>query len=315
MRAPWTTAMLLLLAASACATHSAAGGPADPVPPAPLPSPLAGWEDRLFAWRFTSAVEGIASRTVTVLLPEGYAEAASAEVRYPVLYLHDGQNCLDHDGYGHGGWQVHRVSTDLAQRGLMAPVIVVMIDNGGAARTEEYFPGAGHAPGPTADRYLDFLEQQVVPFVDATYRTAADREHRAIGGSSYGGLISLHAGWTRTATWGRVMALSPALVGYSGSYGFERQVTAKLPLRVYLDSGTVDWGGGDDGLARTNAISALLVRTGWTLHGDLEHAVGNGHNHSEEYWRARLRPSTDADVALGPDPSWPGALVFVFPPG
>jgi hypothetical protein len=83
----------------------------------------------------------------------------------------------------------------------------------------------------------------------------------------------------------------------------------KLPVRVYLDSGTIDWARGDDGRAATQALAELLVEKGWTPHVDLEHAVGLGHNHSEEYWRARLRPSTAAD-APG---VWPGALPFLFP--
>jgi enterochelin esterase-like enzyme len=287
----------------------------DGPPPTALPTPLTGWDGKLFAYSFPSAVAGIADRGVTVLVPPGYGDPANASHRYPVLYMHDGQNCLNYDPFNHGGWQVHTVSYDLVGRGLMAPAIVVMVANGGVARTEEYFPGAGTAPGPTADGYLDFLEQEVIPFVDVNYRTQPDAAHRAIGGSSYGGVISLYAGWTRTSTYGIVMAMSPAFWrDPSVNWDFESLVTAKKPVRVYLDSGTVDWGGGDDGNARTTAVSDLLASNGWTAGVDLQHAVGQGHNHSEEYWRARLRPSTAADTNLGPNPSWPGALVFVFPP-
>jgi hypothetical protein len=88
-----------------------------------------------------------------------------------------------------------------------------------------------------------------------------------------------------------------------------RAVAGKLPLRVYLDSGTSDWRGGDDGLLATLALADRLVEAGWKLHGDLEHAVGQGHPHTEACWRARLRPSTEADLPG----AWPGALPFLFP--
>lgn len=286
----------------ACASEQTAGGGAKVVELAP---PLAGWEGRLAEFRVESPVPGIATRNVTVLVPPGYADASNATRGYPVLYMQDGQNCLDQDPFGHGGWQVHTTSYDLVDRGLMAPAILVLVDNTGA-REQEYVPDAGVAPGPTADGYLDFLEQVVVPWVDGRYRTVPDASARAIGGSSYGAIIALYAGWTRPDVFGNVMAMSPSL----WRVDLSDAVIEKLPVRVYLDSGTVDWDGGDDGQAATAALADLLVGKGWTLHVDLEHAVGLGHNHSEEYWRARLRPSTAADLPG----VWPGALPFLFPP-
>ncbi len=304
-RVPPAPALLLpwLLAAASCGDST----PKDDFTyVTELAPPLAGWEGVLLEYRVESDVQGIDSRNVKLLLPPGYADPANATRRYPVLYMHDGQNCLDRDPFGHGGWQVHLVSYDLVNRGLMAPALFVLVDNT-ASREQEYVPGAGAAPGPTTDGYLDFLERRVIPWVDARFRTLGEPSGRAIGGSSYGGLVSLYAGWTRWAVFGNVMAMSPSL--------WRANVTAdqivKLPVRVYLDSGTVDWSGGDDGRAATAALAELLVGKGWTLHLDLEHAVGEGHNHSEEYWRARLRPSTPGDLPG----VWPGALPFLFPPG
>ncbi len=294
-------AMAMPLLAAACAGSSGGGEPVV----TELGTPVAGWEGKLTEYRVESPVAGIDARNVTVLLPPGYGDAANAERRYPVLYLQDGQNCLGWDPFGHGGWQVHTTSYDLVQRGLMAPAILVLVDNT-AAREQEYVPDAGTLPGPTADGYLDFLEQAVIRWVDGRFRTVREASGRAVGGSSYGALLSLYAAWTRPAVFGNVMAMSPSL----WRVDLSSAVIVKLPVRVYLDSGTVDWNGGDDGLAATTALADLLVAKGWTPHVDLEHAVGLGHNHSEEYWRARLRPSTEADLPG----VWPGALPFLFPP-
>lgn len=254
---------------------------------------VAGWEDRMQTWKVTSSVEGIASREVTVLLPAGYADISNQTKRYPVMYLHDGNNCLDHDGFQHGGWQVHTTSTNLVDAGQMAPVIFVLVDNT-SERTNEYVRDAGALPGATADGYLDFLEGDVLPWVDSSWRTIASPAGRALGGSSYGGLISLDGAWRRQS-WGVVMAMSPA-------YGYDfvgwAQGEAKRPLRIYLDSGTRDYKGGDDFMARTIQLRDLLVSKGWTLDQDLKHVIGQDHSHDESYWRQRL----------------PGALMFLYPP-
>ena len=296
------SSILALALAVGCAGSGPGTGGGSPA--TELGTPIAGWEGRLTEYRVESPDPAIASRNVTVLLPPGYDDGLG-DRRYPVLYMQDGQNGLDWDPFGHGGWQLHTTLYDLVQRGLMQPAIVVLVDNT-SAREQEYVPGAGALPGPTADGYLDFLEQVIVPWVDAAFRTVPHAAGRGIGGSSYGALLALYAGWTRPGVFGMVMAMSPSLwrVDLSGA------IITKLPVKVYLDSGTVDWGGGDDGLAATTALAELLVSRGWTLHVDLEHAVGLGHNHSEEYWRARLRPSTAADLPG----VWPGALPFLLPP-
>jgi enterochelin esterase-like enzyme len=283
-------ALAALLLALGCGASSS--GPAEPQGT----TPIAGWEGKLTTYPLASTIPGIGSRNVTVLVPPGYADAASAATRYPVLVMHDGQNCLDHDGFGHGGWHVHTTVYDLVGRGLMAPAIVVLVDNSTTYRAQEYVPGLGTAPGPSAEGYLDFLEADVIPFVERHYRTRAGAASRGIGGSSYGGLISLYAAWTRPATWGFAMGMSTAYA--YDLHALVRATVTRPPLRIYLDSGTRDYSGGDDGMAATVALRDLLVSKGFVLGTDLMHVVGQGDTHDESYWRARL----------------PGALPFLLPP-
>ena len=283
-------ALLPALLLAACA-----GTPVAPAAPPVGRTPIAGWEGKLTTYDLVSPVPGIEGRPVTVLVPPGYADVANAARRYPVLYMHDGNNCLDHDPYAHGGWRVHTISYDLVQKGLMGPAILVLVDNTGN-RAAEYVPGFGTAPGPSADGYLDFLEKTVVPFVEANFRTLPGAASRGLGGSSYGGLISLYGAWTRPQVFGFAMAMSTAF-----AYDFHalvQRTPARPQVRIYIDSGTVDWGGGDDGMARTLALRDLLVAKGFTLGTDLQHHVGQGDNHSEDFWRGRL----------------PVALPFVLPP-
>ncbi|HVP61560.1 MAG TPA: alpha/beta hydrolase-fold protein [Myxococcaceae bacterium] len=283
-----------------CGARPVGGAPdAGPVGTTPLP----GWEGRLTQFNIDSPVAGIAGRAVTVLLPPGYSDPAQASTRYPAFYLHDGNNCLDRDPFGHGGWQVHLTATDLMTRAVMAPAIVVMVANS-PARTEEYNPGAGTAPGPTADGYLDYLEHAVIPFVEQRYRVQPGAANRGIGGSSFGGIISLYAGFTRPSVYGVVMAMSTAPSVYDVKARIEA-TAGKAPLRIYLDSGTIDpFGPNGTNLVNdfqdyTVAMRDLLVSRGWVLGQDLDYALGVGDTHDESAWRRRL----------------PGALSFLFPPG
>ncbi|HWO24226.1 MAG TPA: alpha/beta hydrolase-fold protein [Kofleriaceae bacterium] len=277
---------------------SAVGGPRKDAPVLAGTTPLAGWDGKLTMYALVSPIPGIASRNVTVLVPPGYADPAAAGRRYPVLYMQDGQNCLEHDSYGHGGWQVHEVSYDLATRGLMAPAIFVLIESKKPTRTAELNPGAGRAPGPTAEGYLDFIEHTVMPFVEARYRTAPGPANRGLGGASYGAILALHGAWTRPRTFGLVLAMSTAFDAYDFIAAARAGKRPEPAPRIYIDSGTTDYDGGDDDRAKTILLRDALVGLGYTLGVDLAYDVGEGHSHSEDYWRSRL----------------PGALSFLFPP-
>jgi enterochelin esterase-like enzyme len=291
---------LVTLVLVSCGGSAAVVAPPDaaPVPDAVVgTTPLPGWDGKLTTYAIASPVPGITSRNITVLVPPGYGDAASADRRYPAMYMHDGQNCLSSDPFGHGGWQVHTVSYDLTTRGLMAPAIIVCVDNNGQNRTAEFNPGVGTAPGPTAEGYLDFVEKTVVPFVEARYRTAAGPAHRGLGGSSYGAIISLYGAWTRPQSFGFVMAMSTAFNAYDFIAVAGATPPPKKPLRIYIDSGTTDYSGGDDDEARTLVLRDVLISKGFVLGVDLEHYIGQGDSHSEDFWRGRL----------------PEALPFLFP--
>ena len=150
----------------------------------------------------------VAARNVDVWLPPGYEQDSDA--RYPVVYMHDGQNLFDPaTSYGRVDWSVDEVMTRLIAEGKVRPAIVVGVWNTDKRR-EEYMPrrpleGKGKvsfnvpgAGGVTADKilsdqYLRFLVEELKPFIDANYRTLPGRADTSIMGSSMGGLISQYA--------------------------------------------------------------------------------------------------------------------------
>jgi len=146
----------------------------------------------------------ITARNVDVWLPPGYSEAE----RYPVLYMHDGQNIFEPiSSIGGVAWEVDKAIARLVEAGKIPSVIVVGVWNSDI-RWREYMPQKAYeAPTfekhqkailekagsePISDSYLKCLVEEIKPFIDAKYPTLPDQENTFIMGSSMGGLVSLY---------------------------------------------------------------------------------------------------------------------------
>ena len=145
------------------------------------------------------------SRKIWLYLPIGYA---TSKKRYPVIYMHDGQNLFDEFTSGNGEWGIDECLDSLHKKGK--DCIIVGIDNGPKRITEynpydfgKYGKGEGYA-------YIDFLVESLKPYIDQHYRTLKDKSHTIIAGSSLGGLISMAAVMRYPATFGGAGIFSPA---------------------------------------------------------------------------------------------------------
>ena len=132
---------------------------------------------------FRSDVLGLA-RHVEIWLPPGYEERP--ELRYPVLYMSDGQNLFDPRIANTGvDWGVDEAVMRLVEKGVMPPIIVV-----GAWSTEAR--GREYSPWHGAPDYARFLTDELMPRVDAEFRTLSGPGNTAVMGSSMGGLLSFY---------------------------------------------------------------------------------------------------------------------------
>ncbi len=133
-------------------------------------------------------------RHAMVYLPPDYE--SQPKKRYPVLYLQHG------GGEDETGWirqgRANFILDNLIAAGEAKPMIVVMA-NGyprRAGATPPNFtpgsPGAAQAFNEMAKTFEDEVTQALIPFVDKTYRTIADRDHRAMAGLSMGGFQTFH---------------------------------------------------------------------------------------------------------------------------
>ena len=154
------------------------------------------------------------TRRVWIYLPEGYANSPTKN-RFPVLYIHDGQNVFDVATSFAGEWGVDEFLDTTKAR----TCIVVAIDNGGSKRLNEYCPydftlsGISSASGTNkgeGNLYVDFLVKTLKPFIDKNYRTLKDKSNTFVAGSSMGGLISLYAVLKYPNVFGGAGVFSPA---------------------------------------------------------------------------------------------------------
>jgi predicted alpha/beta superfamily hydrolase len=193
--------------------------------------------------------DGILPRDVIVWLPAGYPEtvepgepAKEPTTRYPVLYMHDGQNIIDPATSSFGtDWEVDEACTRLIAEKKIPPLIVVGIYNT-PERNQEYLPG------PKGTAYMDFVTRRLKPFIDAHYRTEPGRETTFVGGSSAGGLSAFMLAWEHSDVFGGAICMSPAFRIEKKDSGdssidyvttVEKSEPPKPPVFFYVDVGGV----------------------------------------------------------------------------
>jgi len=265
----------LLAALVACST-----APSRPVP-VPRRS-TAGPGVHVIAQRL--AMPGLGrGRTIRLYLPPSYETAPGK--RYPVIYMHDAQNLFDEATSSYGQeWGVDETLDAFARtRGFEA--IVVGIDHGGAERIHELSPWTNPRYGPArGDEYMAFVVDVVKPYVDARYRTLADRAHTAIAGSSLGGLEAHYALMRYPQVFGMAAIFSPSY-WYSGEvYAQARAHPWPADTRVYLYIGGRE---GDESLPDVRRMMALPVPAG-RAPADITLHVEPDARHDERAWRAEF---------------------------
>ena len=251
--------------------------------------------------RFKSRILGN-QRDVLVYLPRGYRRFS--RIRYPVMYLQDGQNVFDAaTAFAGVEWGVDETAQRLIRKNLIEPLIIVAIANTGEERIHEYAPTRGVIDTSArrkkrsrglARNYARFLIEELKPYIDKKYRTKREPEFTGLGGSSLGGLLTLSVGLWFPNVFTRLIAMSP-------SVWWDDQVIVKMvgelnekpSLKIWLDTGT-----NEPGWERAAVLRDALIEKGWKLFDDLQYTEINGADHSEGAWAARVDP----------------ALRFLFPP-
>ncbi len=238
------------------------------------------------------------NRDITIYLPPDYNDRD--DVRYPVLYMHDGQNLFEAERAFIPGqhWRLAEAADETIGRRTARPMIIIGIDNTGPSRIEEYTPT--HDParqgGGKADAYGRMLIEELKPVIDAQFRTLPDGSSTALGGSSLGGLATLYLGLTHPQVFGNIAVMSPSLWWDNRTVldVVDRFDGPQRP-RIWLDMGGRE---GIEGLKDARVLRDRLRAKGWQSEENFSYFEDRRADHSERAWAKRV----------------PAVLEFLFTP-
>ncbi|QQS40651.1 MAG: hypothetical protein IPM63_14965 [Acidobacteriota bacterium] len=232
---------------------------------------------------------------------------------YPVLYQNDGQNLFDEADsiFNKAEWKVDETVYDLIARGEIPPIIVVGIDNAGKKmRANEYLPWEDEflsppIPDPKGALYPEFLEKEVIPFIESKYPAQKKRQARVLGGSSYGALIALYSALEKPDLFGSLLLESPSFYVNDAKVLAMAESAEKLPLKVYLGVGTNEGGKREcdpedesfEAVVDVKRLALIVKKKSGFDAGGLKVVIEPCATHHEDAWAGRL----------------PEALKFLFP--
>ncbi len=252
----------------------------------------------------------VENRFINVWTPPCYETETGK--KYPVLYMHDGQNLFSKEtAYAGEEWEVDETVTRLIREGKIPACIVVGIWNT-SLRFTEYAPYKPYLlmkeetrkslkdefrfeSEPLSDEYITFIVHELKPYMDRNFRTLPGREHTFIAGSSMGGLISLYAISEYPRIFGGAACLSThwpfrlkensnefthAFVSY-----LEPRLNNLKGSKLYFDYGTATL---DAWYEEHQVIIDSLFTTNGFDTRNFSSRKFEGHEHSEKSWRQRF---------------------------
>jgi len=212
-------------------------------------------------------------RRIWIYLPEDYE---SSYKKYPVIYMHDGQNLFDAYTSSYGEWGIDEMMDKLPTKDQC---IIVGVDQGGGHRMSEYDPYDSKYGKAQGSEYVDFLVKTLKPYIDQHYRTKSGAKHTTIAGSSMGGLISMYAVLKYPEVFGNGGIFSPSFWIAPDIYKYtEQQLNPKS--RFYFVCGDSE----SDSMASDMDKMVKLIRSRKVSEKNSCETVVKGAQHNEKQW-------------------------------
>lgn len=229
-------------------------------------------------------------RDVIVYLPPDYN--SSPRRRYPVLYLHDGQNLFDAaTAFAGNEWGLDELAEEMIRTAQIEPLIIVGIYNAGSKRMSEYTHIRDRrGRGGRARVYGKLVVEDVKPFIDDEYRTLNDPSNTGLGGSSLGGLVTLYLGLHYPDIFGKLVVMSPSIWWANRAILRElKKLRVKSRQKIWLDIGTCEGQNPETCVKNVKDLYETLLAKGWEPGKDLEFIEDQGAGHNESAWGFRMR--------------------------
>lgn len=224
------------------------------------------------------------TRKLHIYLPDNYYES---EERYPVMYFFDGHNLFfDQDATYGKSWGLYDFMQSWSKQ-----MIIVGLECGheGNERLSEYSPYdinsdffGGFVEG-RGQETMDWIVNEVKPYIDKTYRTYPFRQATGIAGSSMGGLMSIYAAGLYNHIFSKVACLSSAILNELD--GDLTTAPIDSDTRIYFSWRTEEGGGWDGPVAKANLrIASYFENSGSAIHVYCQ----EGGQHREADWEKRV---------------------------
>jgi predicted alpha/beta superfamily hydrolase len=233
-----------------------------------------------------------------VWLPGNYFAPVNRNKHYPVLYMQDGQNLFDEATAFNHEWRVDETIEFLTGSMRIGPMIVVGIDNT-RRRANEYLPypdpenkelGKPETQDVHGKQYGDFVINEVMPLIQKKYRVALGPQNTGLGGSSYGGAVTLYTVLTHPGVFGKALIESPSLLIGDGQLLKDAEKATVLLQRMYVAIGTAEDSDEKDAAKDADAVRDLekILRSKGLGPTRLKVVVEEGAKHDELAWSKRL---------------------------
>ena len=168
------------------------------------------------------------TRKIWIYLPPEYSQG---ENKFPVIYMHDGQNLFSPDTAYSGHWAVSDSLERLCSDGKTRGAIVVGIESDAHRETELV------TLTDDCERYLQFIVTTLKPYIDSNFRVLPWRESTAIMGSSYGGQTAIFAALKHPEIFGLVGAFSPS---WHVTAAVVAEYAKQYPIKYFICAGAVE---------------------------------------------------------------------------
>ena len=225
-------------------------------------------------------------RRAYIYLPASYE--TNPDKRYPVMYMFDGHNVFfDSDATYGKSWGMNKFMEE-SKKELI--VVGVECNHEGNRRLVEYSPmnyensTMGKIRGK-GNVYMNWLVNELKPYIDSNYRTLTDRKNTIIAGSSMGGLMALYAATVYNHVLQRAACLSPSLWVAPGKV---LEIVARAHIRrdtcIYMDYGSLEMFNHAANAEALISTSHLLL----TKRVNLALRIVPDGNHSEASWEKQI---------------------------
>jgi len=216
-------------------------------------------------------------RKIIVYLPPSYT---TSNQRYPVVYMHDGQNLFDEATSLSGEWKIDETLDMFSAKGI-EEAIIIGIYHGDEYRIEELTPWENtENGGGNGNNYLNFIVETLKPYVDSHLRTSPEREFTAIGGSSLGGLISFYAALKYPQIFSQYYIFSPSFWFSEEIFKMAEDFEKQYSQQFYFLCGEQE---SQSMVADMKRMTEILQSKGFT-NRELHQKIVRGGKHNETFW-------------------------------